>query len=430
MYDINTLFFELIQVTLGVRGCLSHSPAAEEWKVLYDMAKKQSLIGICFAGVQNLTINHPSFIIHLNELLRLQWMGMAAKIQQRNEVVNRQCVELQVKLVDDGLCSCVLKGQGVASLYSKHLRGLRQSGDIDVLMWKAGLTQKENREKVVRYAKSIDCNAHDAEHHIAVEMFPNTEVEMHFCPSYLCNPFANKRMQKWFFDYDKSRFVETKLSFCMPDAEYNLVFMLSHTFRHYMSEGVGLRQLMDYYFVLRQFQEVSKLDKKACGEKTDLTKNGKTTSVSAVFHNEPLANDCSSEIGSALPSSANHASATLSGTADTSAKNNKNLLETLDSFNMLKFASAVMWVMKEVFGMEEQALICEPNERLGWKLLARVMQGGNFGHHNTKTMVSRTSHMGRFVNQLVQDLKLAIDYPAEALWAPISMIREFVRIRI
>ena len=57
---------------------------------------------------------------------------MAAKIQQRNEVVNRQCAELQAKLSTEGFRSCVLKGQGVAMRYPEHLRGLRQSGDIDV----------------------------------------------------------------------------------------------------------------------------------------------------------------------------------------------------------------------------------------------------------------------------------------------------------
>lgn len=100
---------------------------------------------------------------------------------------------------------------------------------------------------------------------------------------------------------------------------------------------------------------------------------------------------------------------------------------------MLKFAGAVMWVIETVFvGHDNDDLFLgiKPNERLGRKLLAHVMQGGNFGHHNTETVASKESHVGRFVNQVAQDLKLAIDYPAEALWAPISMIREFIRIRI
>ena len=52
MNNIKTLFFELIQVTIGTRICLSHTPSADEWGELYAMAKKQSLVGVCFAAVQ------------------------------------------------------------------------------------------------------------------------------------------------------------------------------------------------------------------------------------------------------------------------------------------------------------------------------------------------------------------------------------------
>ena len=129
---MDTLFFELIQVAIGTRICLSHTPSADEWGELYAMAKKQSLVGVCFAGVQKLVDSENAYYFGMNELQYLTWMGMAAKIQQRNEVVNRQCAELQAKLSADGFRSCVLKGQGVASLYGEHLRGLRQSGDIDI----------------------------------------------------------------------------------------------------------------------------------------------------------------------------------------------------------------------------------------------------------------------------------------------------------
>lgn len=77
------------------------------------MAKKQSLVGVCFAGVQKLVNQH----LEPPEMLYLTWMGMAAKIQQRNEVVNRQCVELQQLLLKDGLQTSVLKGQGVGAIY-------------------------------------------------------------------------------------------------------------------------------------------------------------------------------------------------------------------------------------------------------------------------------------------------------------------------
>lgn len=394
MNDINKLFFELIQVAIGKRVCLSHSPAGKEWKLLYDMAKKQSLVGVCFAGVQKLrsssydnandddrsalplglskNLSNTSNTSNLSELQYLTWMGMAAKIQQRNEVVNRQCVELQAKLSADGLRSAILKGQGVASLYCEHLRGLRQSGDIDILAWKDGFSCKENKRAIIEWARNMGTDDQGSKHHISVPIYEDTEVELHYTATYICNPFANIRMQKWLGENIKT--ITTKNALIVPDTRFNIVFMLSHTFRHYMSEGVGLRQLMDYYFVLRTLSNSS------------------------------------------------------SSTCSAQRFTGENLKMTLDSLNMLKFASAVMWIMKEVLGMEKQFMICEPNERLGRKLLAHVMQGGNFGHHNKGTVVSKNSHIGMFVNQLYHDLSIAFDYPCEAIWAPLAMIRNFVRL--
>ena len=110
---IDSLFFELIQVALICLVCLSHPTQADEWGELYAIAKKQSLLGVCFAGVQRLVEQKQE----PPKTLYLTWMGMAAKIQQRNEVVNKRCVELQERLSAEGLRSTILKGQGVGALY-------------------------------------------------------------------------------------------------------------------------------------------------------------------------------------------------------------------------------------------------------------------------------------------------------------------------
>lgn len=128
---MNELFFELIRVAIGTQNTISRPPSKVEWAGLYVMSKKQSLVGICFSAVQKLIQNQEPITQNLDEVQYLTWMGMAAKIQQRNEVVNRQCVELQKRLSKEGLRSCILKGQAVAYLYDENLSGLRQSGDID-----------------------------------------------------------------------------------------------------------------------------------------------------------------------------------------------------------------------------------------------------------------------------------------------------------
>ena len=77
---MNQLFYELIQVALGTRICLSRTPNETEWVKLYSMAKKQSLVGVCFAGVKKLQTQRQD----PPEMLYLTWLSMAAKIQQKN----------------------------------------------------------------------------------------------------------------------------------------------------------------------------------------------------------------------------------------------------------------------------------------------------------------------------------------------------------
>lgn len=150
--DINKLFFELIRVAIGNQMYLSYTPSADEWGDLYAMAKKQSLVGVCFSGVQKLQMQQQC----PPEMLYLHWMGMAAKIQQRNEVVNRRCVEVQRMLKAAGFKSCILKGQGVALSYYGTLAMLRQSGDIDVwIRQKDGESFDDHFRKVMAYAKTI-----------------------------------------------------------------------------------------------------------------------------------------------------------------------------------------------------------------------------------------------------------------------------------
>ena len=104
MININELFFELIRVAIGTQDSLSRIPSNREWKELYDMAQKQSLVGVCFAGLQKLGADADVGFarIGMSEMLYFTWLGMAAKIQQKNESVNQLCAELQAKLSTDG----------------------------------------------------------------------------------------------------------------------------------------------------------------------------------------------------------------------------------------------------------------------------------------------------------------------------------------
>lgn len=308
------LFFDLIRVAIGSQVCLSHSPSADEWGKLYDMAKKQSLVGVCFAGVQKLVTQKQE----PPEMLYLTWMGMAAKIQQRNEVVNRQCAELQTKLSTDGLRSCVLKGQGIAALYGQ-LAALRQSGDIDVWV-------KATPERVIEYADRYGFSEEPTYLHVGANVFTDTPVELHWRPTLFRNLFHNSIVQRWCNVCSEDTFKHLEeYGFDIPSDDFNRVFNLSHLYRHFMFEGVGLRQVLDYYYVLMN-----------------------TT--------------CSDSLAE------------------------QNLICRL---GMKKFASALMWVLKVLFALPGDKFLFSPDEKEGRFLLEEIMQMGNFGRGDTRNSEDR-----------------------------------------
>lgn len=320
---MNQLFFELIQVAIGTRTCLSHTPSKGEWAELYAMSKKQSLVGICFSAVQKLTQNLDPRTQNLDKVQYLTWMGMAAKIQQRNEVVNRQCADLQKRISADGFRSYIMKGQAVGTLYTstgsaqvQSLAGLRQSGDIDVYL-EGGL------DKILAYAKSIGKTDGVNELEMHVEVFLDTEVEFHYRPMVLRDPFKNRRLQQYFDENAAIQFENTVLldkekglKIKAPTNTFNLVHQLVHIYLHFITGGVGLRQLMDYYFVLKACQIVDQSEG----------------------------------------------------------------LEVIHQIGLDRFAGGLSWVLNHVFALPQEYSYWAMNEDDGRVLLNEIMISGNFGH--------------------------------------------------
>lgn len=54
MISMNSLFFELLRVSLGIQEELSRVPTTKEWDNLFELATKQTLVGICAQGVKQL----------------------------------------------------------------------------------------------------------------------------------------------------------------------------------------------------------------------------------------------------------------------------------------------------------------------------------------------------------------------------------------
>ena len=364
---MQNIFFELIQVAIGHRKSLSRVLSTAEWNALYGMAVKQAVAGVCFYGIQRLPKDQQP-----PKGLLLQWFALAEQIKQRNRLVNARACELQKLLEDDGLRACVLKGQGVARLYdfngnvnlnlNDKLGAYRQSGDIDVWV-------DAERDDTIRHMKAHYKCGRAVIHHIDVEVFDDVPVEVHFVPSYSYSLLRYRVYKRFFNEYKNECFVPSGLGFCVPSLGFNVVYMLLHIFRHVFHEGIGLRQLMDYYFVLRNVN-------------LNLNLN---------------------------------------------VKRNANAIKALREMGLLRFAAAVMYVEQEVFGLQKEYMLCEPDEKAGQYLLDEILRAGNFGQYDPRI---REAHSGGMLKLYMKNVKRISDmvryYPSEVLWAPLWKIGHFV----
>ena len=232
------LLFEFLRVALWQQETLTHIPSEREWWIIYEEAKRQTVLGICFSAIEKL----PQEQWPPQKLL-FEWIAIVEKIKQQNIKIDRQTTEIWTRLRDEGFEAVILKGQGVACEYGE-LANLRQSGDIDI--WVKG------GYKIVCDYVQRTCPTNDlAYHRFHYPIFEDTEVELHHRPTLMRNLLDDKKLAKWYNTFDENSFTYLNdKGFSVPPAEFNRIFLLTHIYRHFLFEGVGLRQVMDLYFVL------------------------------------------------------------------------------------------------------------------------------------------------------------------------------------
>ena len=88
----------------------------------------------------------------------------------------------------------------------------------------------------------------------------------------------------------------------------------------------------------------------------------------------------------------------------------------LKHLGLWKFAQAVMFVMKEVFGLSEDRMIAPMDEKEGRFLLDEIMRGGNFGQYDDR-MGSKVgeSKIHRYFRMNLRNLRFVKHYPTEAV---------------
>ena len=289
-------------------------------------------------------------------------MGKAQQIHRQNIKVNAVAEKLFSMLREDGLICCILKGQGNTLMYPNPYS--RTPGDIDVWV-------NASRERIMEYArKKFELEDDIRLQHLETSS-DGVPVELHFFPCSMNNPIYHARLQKWFWrnvDLQCSHIVglpDGAGEIAIPTSAFNVVYQLCHLYHHFFDEGIGMRQIIDYYYVVSML-------------------------------------NVNCEMLTWLPKELMH-------------------------LGLWKFAEAVMYVLHEILALAEGKMIAPMDRKRGQLLLAEIIAGGNFGRYFTKYGSFPHQSMGKkYFLKIWRNLHFVRFYPAEALAEPLFRTWHFL----
>ena len=428
------IFFDFLRFCIGSAKEIPGSLKEVDWKELYAIAKKQCLVGILFDGIKKLPAEH----VGMKKELLLQWMAESQMLENANVRLNDAAIQVSEWFRKKGFRTCILKGQGNALMYPNPYS--RTPGDIDI--WVEG-----GDKRVISFVRSISPHEKACYHHIEFPSYKGIEVEVHYRPSFLLCFWHNRKLQKYYERVKEEQFSHRVMlgeqgEIAIPTAEFNLIFQLTHIYAHLMNEGIGLRQLLDYYYVLCDFYKVYQNFSKT--HPSSLTLKGGSTAFPKPLspqgtgdvtapprRSEPLRSkvggpskvspDCAGwhhrdAIGDMTSDTASTDSSATAARSSSTAID--RVQEELKELGLWKFAGGIMYIMQEVFGMPASRLIVPPNEKYGRFVLNEVLEAGNFGRHDARNRFGR-SKLGHNLQRVYRDIRLVRYFPAEALCEPL-----------
>lgn len=369
-------FFLILQSTIGENVRLTHSLSHDEWEEMFDLAKKQALLGLAFEGVKKL----PKEQWPQGDIV-LKWTMATEQIKRLNLRTTNVCLRLNDILAKEGFDTCILKGQANHVYYDSMIDGVslgmqRVCGDVDAWIWPNEKMQHPVKS-IIDYCQRKNILISLCHLHAEVKPIGGVPIEIHFRPSFLNTPWRNRYFQKVFKSavFENSKIDDIGIVKKLR-VDYDLIFQMNHIYRHLLDEGVGLRQVFDFYVLLKDYNKERIVRKELMGK--------------------------------------------------------EEIMKIISSCGMKRFATALMFVLKDIFHVGNDELICGISEKDGLVLLNEIMMAGNFGHYDIR-MNDIEVRKGKLSFQLqrasrrfMRNLRFLSSYPEEVICEPFARVYHFV----
>ena len=239
---IEDKLFSLLRVALWGEP-MTCSVSKDEFDEVLRLAKQQTVYGLVFDGLSRLNEKYDKQQV-------LQGLAICQKIQNMNELVNKEMKGIVQILNQRNIDYLIVKGQTIGVLYPKQ--HLRMPGDIDFL-----IRQEYNEVKeVIEKDFSIKLPEQMVEREIGF-IHGGVSFELH---TNLRDWGRKKHDEVWDTLMEKEWinkfYVEIDgVKVRTLTATMNAAYIFIHLFFHFIREGVSLRQLCDWVMVLHYYKD-------------------------------------------------------------------------------------------------------------------------------------------------------------------------------
>ena len=254
-----------------------------DWERVVNLAMEQTVLGHATEAITCLPKN-----LRPEKSMYFSLVSQVSDIEKRNRQMSRFAYILMDNLKRKGCHALLLKGQGVGRNYRNPLH--RQPGDIDLLLIDND-EYEHAKELLSKIAESEGDENKERQHSDFVVKGFVVEVHGHF--QFLICRECTDHLSSWTRERLLAPPISVNLMNCseidedekvkLPPVQFDVVFIFAHMLNHFMTGGVGLRQICDCMMFLHNNYEV--IDKdilKEDLEQLGLTKFWKVYAAMAV----------------------------------------------------------------------------------------------------------------------------------------------------
>lgn len=222
--------------------------SADQWARLGVKALEQGVLGIVLDGIESLDATPYGPTRELSKEQKLEWIGHVMQIEQGNHQQIKVMNQVADKMALESIKMMVFKGQVNGLLYPNPLH--RSPGDIDCYLF--GKYSKGN-DILRQHGAKVDEGWYK---HSQIS-YKGELLENHLFFVHTREGKRSKQLQK---DLEEALQVKEWSSFpdskvLLPPTQWNAMFLTYHACAHFLSEGLRLKQILDWAMFLKKEQK-------------------------------------------------------------------------------------------------------------------------------------------------------------------------------